>query len=317
MQRFSRIRQHPEAPLKCAGFTLVELSIALVIIGLLVAGLLVGQSLIRAAEIRRTLSQLDEFDKAVAVFRTKYLFLPGDIPGSKATGYGLPGDVTVGNGDGKIRNGSAAPDRHVWQGEVSWVWPQLDHEGTVTGGPYTNAVLGGAGNGLPDLGDGRNKALLTADYGNRNGYILGSFQFFGADFDIGGAPFPANQENEFNILPTLAAQLAYAIDVKRDDGIATQGRVTGRGIYAAWLNDILPPGTLTQDELDGFENKILTDRSAAALESVGLGDFIKVAIGFEDSLINHVCGFEDLQGNVTYNVANEESLCGVFIQINQ
>ena len=41
-----------EGHLSHKGFTLVELSIVLVILGLLVGGVLTGQSLIRAAELR-------------------------------------------------------------------------------------------------------------------------------------------------------------------------------------------------------------------------------------------------------------------------
>ena len=39
------------------GFTLIELSIVLVVIGLVVGGVLVGQDLIRAAGVRATISQ--------------------------------------------------------------------------------------------------------------------------------------------------------------------------------------------------------------------------------------------------------------------
>ncbi len=39
-----------------AGFTLIEMSIVLVIIGLIVGGVLVGQDLIRAAEVRAQIS---------------------------------------------------------------------------------------------------------------------------------------------------------------------------------------------------------------------------------------------------------------------
>ena len=41
------------------GFTLIELSIVLVIIGLIVGGVLVGQDLIRAAQVRATISQIE------------------------------------------------------------------------------------------------------------------------------------------------------------------------------------------------------------------------------------------------------------------
>jgi len=43
-----------------SGFTLIELSIVLVIIGLIVGGILVGQDLIRAAELRKLYSEKEK-----------------------------------------------------------------------------------------------------------------------------------------------------------------------------------------------------------------------------------------------------------------
>src|SRR5690606_5447486 len=60
------------------GFTLVELAIVLVIIGLIIGGVLVGQDLIRSAQIRAQISQLDRFNVAVGAFRAKYNCIPGD-----------------------------------------------------------------------------------------------------------------------------------------------------------------------------------------------------------------------------------------------
>jgi prepilin-type N-terminal cleavage/methylation domain-containing protein len=62
-----------------AGFTLIELSIVLVIIGLIVGGVLVGQDLIKAAEIRATISQYEKYNAAMNTFRTKYNGMPGDL----------------------------------------------------------------------------------------------------------------------------------------------------------------------------------------------------------------------------------------------
>lgn len=61
------------------GFSLVELSIVLVILGLLVGGVLTGQSLIRAAELRSVSTEFAKYQAAVNTFRDKYFALPGDM----------------------------------------------------------------------------------------------------------------------------------------------------------------------------------------------------------------------------------------------
>lgn len=61
------------------GFSLVELSIVLVILGLLTGGILAGQSLIRAAELRSLNTDAQRYTTAVHTFRDKYFGLPGDF----------------------------------------------------------------------------------------------------------------------------------------------------------------------------------------------------------------------------------------------
>src|SRR5580658_3705227 len=72
-----------------AGFTLIELSIVLVIIGLIVGGILTGQDLIKAAEQRATLAQIEKYNTAVNTFRNKFGGIPGDLPEGSAVNFGL------------------------------------------------------------------------------------------------------------------------------------------------------------------------------------------------------------------------------------
>src|ERR1700756_2788750 len=84
-----------------SGFTLIEMSIVLVIIGLIIGGILTGQDLINAAAIRAQISQIEKYNTAVNTFYGKYGYLPGDIPDPQASSFGFsPRGTLTGQGDG-------------------------------------------------------------------------------------------------------------------------------------------------------------------------------------------------------------------------
>jgi prepilin-type N-terminal cleavage/methylation domain-containing protein len=62
-----------------AGFTLVELSIVIVIIGLIVAGVVGGQRLIKNAKVLSQVSDLKKYDVAFNAFVLQYDNVPGDL----------------------------------------------------------------------------------------------------------------------------------------------------------------------------------------------------------------------------------------------
>src|SRR5580693_8599189 len=69
------------------GFTLIEMSIVLVIIGLIVGGTMVGQELVKASEARSFISTMQSFQSAFYTFQGKYDCLPGDC-GNATTFFG-------------------------------------------------------------------------------------------------------------------------------------------------------------------------------------------------------------------------------------
>jgi len=71
------------------GFTLIEMSIVLVVIGLLVGGVLYGADLVRAAAIRSQVTQLEQFNTATTTFYGKFGGLLGDLQVSQAAQFGF------------------------------------------------------------------------------------------------------------------------------------------------------------------------------------------------------------------------------------
>lgn len=212
------------------GFSLVELSIVLVILGLLTGGILAGQNLIRAAEIRSISTQFDGYVSAVHTFRDKYFALPGDFTkaedfwGTMSSGTcpnatGGTGTQTCnGDGDGSIEGGGAAGQSQ----EYFTFWQHLANasliEGTYTGlaGPGNNFVAGEniprakinqAGWGSTDRGNaGDGNFFAIGDYGN-------TLQF-GKDSPLGT-----------NYVEALRPEEAWNVDTKVDDGLPARGKV--------------------------------------------------------------------------------------------
>ena len=51
------------------GFTLIELSIVLVIISLIIGGVMVGQSLVEQARLKQVISQINEIKQVVNTYK--------------------------------------------------------------------------------------------------------------------------------------------------------------------------------------------------------------------------------------------------------
>lgn len=69
---------------KTAGFTLVELSIVIIIIGILVSGISAGSALIKQARLNKTIQELQSYDVATRLFTDKYNYFPGDFPNASS-----------------------------------------------------------------------------------------------------------------------------------------------------------------------------------------------------------------------------------------
>lgn len=121
---------------RTGGFTLIELSIVLVIIGLLAGGVMAGQDLIHAATIRAQISQIEKYNTEVRTFQLKYGYLLGDIPATASSAYGffstgMTGAAYEGDGNGLIQDCHGGADVLIVNSVSTVVGPE----------PYCEALV--------------------------------------------------------------------------------------------------------------------------------------------------------------------------------
>jgi len=226
---------------KQIGFTLIELSIVLVIIGLIVGGVLVGQDLIKAAEIRATVAQYEKYNSAMNTFRTKYNGMPGDLATATANSFGInPSAGTLtgggGNGDSLITDASnmtAGSNFNTPHGETVLVWQQLSAANLVDGSFGASAtVTGGLGASptpalyFPAAKMGRGNYWIAGSSSGLNYYALANVTALTAGA-LGTATYTSAAGG------AITPVEAFNIDTKLDDGVPNTGIVQARGAQAA------------------------------------------------------------------------------------
>lgn len=208
-----------------AGFTLIELSVVLVIIGLIVGGVLVGQDLIKAAQVRAQITQIERYNTAVNTFRVKYGYLPGDIPNPDATTFGFAArgpNAGEGDGNGLLEgwNGVGASGSIVGN-EITTFWSDLGTAGLIEGTFYGNPTV--CDTVLVTLHP-PSRYWPPAKLGQGNyvyGWSTNSTNLFGI-----AVPTGSTGACQMEFSAGLSVQQAYAIDAKIDDGFPQTGTVT-------------------------------------------------------------------------------------------
>ncbi len=199
-----------------SGFTLVELTVALIVVGFVTGAVLMGRSLVHAAEIRRLAGQLEAMQVAVTSFRRQYAELPGDFSG--ATVLWPDDDPGDGNGDGRIDA--------VWPEETYAAWKHL-----ALAGLYQSEV------GDASMGSGTwvPKGALEGSYINvlYDEWPSGT-ERIGNFLTVTSIPVAVSAHGYLGYLINygmggpacgLVPDKAQALDQKTDDGLPLSGRI--------------------------------------------------------------------------------------------
>lgn len=249
-------------PKNLSGFTLVELSIVLVILGLLVGGVLTGQSLIRASELRSITTQYQSYITAVNAFRDKYFAIPGDMAnatsfwGQAASGTtcvttaGTGTQTCNGNGDGLLTPSKASTNAvpgGATSNEIFRFWQQLSITGLISG-TYSGITQGStafsATTANVPAGKIQNTVWFLYDWGpltTEPGFFDGNYA---ATLEYGSPAANADPS-----VPPLKPEEAWNIDTKIDDGKPATGKLKMRAPTMSQCTDTSTTSTMTANYL--------------------------------------------------------------------
>lgn len=217
-------------------FSLVELSIVLVILGLLTGGILAGQSLIRAAEVRAVSTEYARYVAATQSFRDKYMALPGDMlnaqsfwgvahatPATCVTTASTSALTCNGDGDGQVDEVTTGSN------EQFRFWQHLANAGLIEGS--YNGVAGSNGTVDHNIGVNCPTSRITSSmwgagyYTSNAGSAVRYNMVYNNMLDFGGDPGSNNRP----VAGVLKPEEAWNVDTKLDDGKPAYGNVIAVG----------------------------------------------------------------------------------------
>lgn len=185
---------------KQGGFTIVEMSVVVFIIGLIIVGITAGKNLLDGGKTRAVVSEMDEYRQSMIQFQEKYLDWPGDITNASTLWSG------ENNGDGD--------ERIEWATEGTLVWRHLEMAAMIGQTGFAAAASADAvvGSNVPSSKIPGAGWFVDYDSTLHNHLGLGLQKAAGMNDD-----------------PALPPKRAGDIDAKVDDGFPSSGQAQSTG----------------------------------------------------------------------------------------
>jgi prepilin-type N-terminal cleavage/methylation domain-containing protein len=219
------------------GFSLVEMSVVLVVVGLIVVGIVAGSSMMYGAKLRNVMSEYDRLKEGVEIFEEQYKYYPGDF--NEASDYWE--NAQNGNGDWAIEGDST---------ERLYAWNHMVLANVIEGG-FT-------GEPAEDAPAYRPNVNLPGSVFTRNHYMIGTSKTGTKIFGRQGT-FIQYTSNDSPTSPwggALSPKDAQYIDEKIDDGVAFTGMVFGVDAIDA------KPGSCSAGQVDvGVDYNLLKNKA--------------------------------------------------------
>jgi prepilin-type N-terminal cleavage/methylation domain-containing protein len=231
------------------GFTLVEISIVMIIIGLLIGGTFGGMKLIENMQVNKTVQDLKAIESAALTFKDTYGRLPGDItnPSARLSNCTVAPCATGGNGNRIIGTTNLGNGAIAATDENFIFWHHLRAANLLSMGfNNTTDMMPGEGQPEPAIGG----AFRLSDWNTNVGGCSVSFNRSAiATTSLESAAFTSESVANCSSLSS--------IDRKMDDGLPDVGKfIMGWSCVSAGAvctRDYLSAGTGTAlYDLKGF-----------------------------------------------------------------
>jgi prepilin-type N-terminal cleavage/methylation domain-containing protein len=206
------------------GFTLVEISIVMMIIGLLIGGTFGGMRLVENMQVNKTAQDLKAIESAALTFKSTYGRLPGDFvnPSTRLPNCTEAPCATGGNGNrilGTANVGSIS-EALTPTSEKFTFWSHLQAADLLSVGTKNTTDM--------DFGEGQPAAAIGGGF-RINQYwqgIVSSVKTCNChNVRIADVPIAATSSMDPNLVHPFKCEIARQIDSKIDDGQPRSGKI--------------------------------------------------------------------------------------------